>query len=339
MAATTPPLRRPVLVRGTGSIGSRYLTLLAAMADYRPLAWPLRPERAGALEAAGFDVTDGQVTDLPDKPVAAIVATDTGRHVADALTLLDDGLPLLVEKPLAPDGLAASVLVNRARAGGGPVYVAAPLRFAAALQALRTDLPTIGPLHAVRITCQSYLPDWRPGRDHRTGYAARPDEGGVLRDLIHEIDYAGWLFGWPQAVFARLQDGQTTLGIASDAGADLLWTTADGISVSLRLDYLTRTPTRDLRVHGRDGDLIWDVLAQTLTRSRPGQAAETRYFPQDSDALLAAQTRTFLAAVAGAAPAPLATLDDGLRALAVCDAARRSAASGRLEATGLEGVS
>ncbi len=37
---------------------------------------------------------------------------------------------------------------------------------------------------------QSWLPDWRPDRDYRESYSARLDEGGVLRDLVHEIDYA-----------------------------------------------------------------------------------------------------------------------------------------------------
>jgi predicted dehydrogenase len=159
----------------------------------------------------------------------------------------------------------------------------------------------------------------------------------VLRDLIHEIDYAGWLFGWPARLFAVLQDG-ARLDIASEAGADLLWTTPAGTTVSMRLDYLTRQPNRQLLANGRDGDLGWDALAQTVTCWRPGRPAETRHFPEPRHAILTAQTRAFLDTVAGRPSAILATAGDALQALAVCDAARRSALTGHVMDVDLLGL-
>jgi predicted dehydrogenase len=328
---------RTVLVRGTGSIGAQHLQVLRDLADVRPVAWPVRSERAAALATTGYDVVAGDTPPRPTALAGAILATDTGRHASDGLALLENGWDLLVEKPLAADADTAFQLTGQARRLHRHLHVAAPLRFTTALQTFRDQLPTIGPVHAVRIACQSYLPDWRPDRDYRHSYAARPDEGGVLRDLIHEIDYAGWLFGWPQSLFALLQDGKR-LGIDSEACADLLWTTSAGTAVSLRLDYLTRQPYRQLLANGRDGDLAWDALAQTVTCWRPGQPPETRHFPENRHTILTAQTRAFLDTVAGRPSAILATANDALQALAVCDAARRSALTGRAMAVELPGL-
>src|SRR6185503_7423204 len=112
------------------------------------------------------------------------VATDTGRHVADAIEALAT-CPVLVEKPLAADAPSARAIAARAAETGHRVHVACCLRFNPGLAWLRERLPNIGDVRLVDVECLSWLPDWRPGRDPRQGYAARAAEGGVLRDQTH----------------------------------------------------------------------------------------------------------------------------------------------------------
>jgi predicted dehydrogenase len=78
------------------------------------------------------------------------------------------------------------------------------------------------------------FPEWRPARDYRESYSASSEQGGVLRDLIHEIDYAVWLYGKPVAIIAQLSNSGR-LGIAAEESADLLWRTPCGATVSIRL--------------------------------------------------------------------------------------------------------
>jgi predicted dehydrogenase len=318
-----PAMHPPVLVRGTGSIGMRHLRILRDHLGRAAAAWPVRPTRAEALRAEGWTVADGWTG-------AAIVATDTGRHLADIAAALEAGAHVLAEKPLTPDARGLASLAALAQHVDRRIYVAAPLRFALGLQQARQTISRLGPLHGVRIECQSYLPDWRPRLDHRESYAARPDEGGVLRDLIHEIDYAVWLFGRPERVFARFQGG-SRLDIASEAGADLLWQSPDDVTVSLRLDYLTRTPRRRLSVYGTAGELHWDAIAQTVTLYLAGAPPVVTAFPQERDAMMAEQTAAFLQAVSGGDPGVLSTFAEGAFAVSLCDAARRSARSSREE--------
>ena len=116
----------------------------------------------------------------------------------------------------------------------------------------------IGRVHSVRIECQSFLPDWRPDRPYRQSYSARAEEGGVLRDLIHEIDYAAWIFGWPTACSGlRPEPGPTRY--RSDEMAELLWTTTAGTVISVGLDYLSRMPHQHA-CQRKHGTLEWDGI-------------------------------------------------------------------------------
>ena len=61
----------------------------------------------------------------------------------------------------------------------------------------------------------------------------------MLRDMVHEIDYAGVLFGRPDLVGGRLETSGP-LDIEAEQAATLLWTTRDRFTVTARLDYVTR---------------------------------------------------------------------------------------------------
>jgi predicted dehydrogenase len=231
---------------------------------------------------------------------------------------------------MAPDAAGAREMARAAEDAGKGLWVGCDLRFQAALNRFRERLPDIGRVHAVRIECQSYLPDWRPGRPYRLSYSARADEGGVLRDLIHEIDYAGWLFGWPASVHAQLNNSGK-LAIESEETADLLWSASGGIIVSIRLDYLTRPTRRHMTVCGERGILLWDGVRQSVMFQGADGAAEECTSTQTRDGMFTAQARAFLRCVAGEEDDRLASGLDGVRAIAVCDAARRADSAGRGE--------
>jgi predicted dehydrogenase len=181
-------------------------------------------------------------------------------------------------------------------------------------------------VHSVRVECQSYLPDWRPTRPYQESYAARPSEGGVLLDLIHEIDYTGWLFGWPGTVQARRRN-LGRLGIAEEEAVDLLWDTAEAGCVSMSLDYLTRPPRRLLRACGERGTLEWDGMAGTVSLTVAGGTSQIVRSSQTREEMFAAQAHGVLQACRDGEDPRLATAEDGIRALAVCEAARRASQS------------
>lgn len=318
----------PVLVLGTGSIGARHLKVLRSLDGFAPLALPKRRSRIAALRAEGFETVDSFEAARRRGARHCIVASDTASHPADALASLEAGLDVLVEKPLASGAAEAEAVRRRAARLRRRLCVGCLLRFSDGFREFRRLLPRIGKAHSIDIECRSYLPQWRPSRDYRRSYSARANEGGVLRDLIHEIDYAGWLFGWPALARGTLRN-TGRLGIRAEECADLCWRTRSGALVSIRLDYLTRPDRRAMVAFGERGTLALDLRAQATTLSLAGREPRVFRWRQERDELLAQQARAFVSA--GSDPR-LADGEDGVRALAVCDAARRSSKSGREEA-------
>lgn len=320
-----------IAVLGTGSAGMHHLNALRGVGGIRPLAVPVRPGRDAELRAAGFETASGLEQAFALGARACVIATDTRRHAADGLFALELGMHVLLEKPLAADAGEARALLDAAARPGRALSTACPLRFSGSLVRFRALLPEIGALHSVRVECRSYLPNWRPARPYRETYSARAADGGALRDMIHEIDYAGWLFGWPDAVTATL--GNTgRLGIEAEEWAELSWAAPSGARVTAGLDYLTRTPRRGIVAHGEAGTLEWDAVAQAVTLAEAGRPASRSVAEQPRAELFLEQARAFARAAAGGPAAPLASAEEGFLALAVCDAARLSARSLRPEA-------
>ena len=321
----------PIVVYGTGSIGFRHLQLLSRLDSTRALALPVRPSRRRELQGAGYATVDSLRQAWKDGARACVIATDTGRHRQDAEKALAAGFDLLVEKPLSVDASNAKQLLKAAKKARRKIYTACVLRFSGSLNHFRDSLAQLKKVHYVRIECQSYLPQWRPSRDYKNSYSARASEGGVLRDLIHEIDYAGWIFGWPDVLQARLSN-QGRLKIQSEESADLLWTTKSGTTVSLHLDYLTRPTQRRMAAYGESGILEWDGVLNQVTHIPSAGRAARHQIKQDRDRMYADQLQEFQEAVfEKKTPAYLASGLDGFRALAVCDAARLSSKSQRVQ--------
>jgi predicted dehydrogenase len=152
----------------------------------------------------------------------------------------------------------------------------------------------------------------------------------VLLDLIHEIDYAVWLFGAPSRAFARLSNSGH-LGIETEEAADCFWETPSGASLSMRLDYVTRSMRRTMHAYGANGEIEWDGVRQSVSVRVDG-AVESKEFPQPRDVTMRDQDSAFLRAASGGDPATLTQFAEGALAVSICDAARRSSASGRYEA-------
>ena len=281
-----------------------------------------RPEAAAELKAAGVAVAPNLASAGAS---ACVVASETARHAADAEAAFALGLDVLVEKPLAPDAAQGRRLADSAKRQGRRAYVACVMRFSPSLALLKERLPELGALHAVRAECRSYLPDWRPGRDYKAGYSADAAQGGVLRDLVHEVDYCGWLFGFPaQATGSAANLGR--LGIQAEEAAEILWNLPGGGTLSIGLDYLTRRARRGLVADGERGTLSWNAMTGTVTLTPLSGPARSDSRAEDVDARFLAQATAFLGELDGRRDERLASFEDGVKALNVLDAARKGLA-------------
>jgi predicted dehydrogenase len=95
---------------------------------------------------------------------------------------------------------------------------------------------------------------------------------------------------------------------------------------------LTRPPRRHMTVFGRNGTWTWDGISNLAVYDAASGKTEQFVSTQTKDAMFTDQARAFLGAGEGEEDPRLASGVDGIRALLICDAARRASLSRREEA-------
>jgi predicted dehydrogenase len=87
--------------------------------------------------------------------------------------------------------------------------------------------------------------------------------GGVVLDLIHEIDYARWLFGDLESVKAHV-GSVSALDIETEDIAEIICRTTNGAIGRIHQDYFRRRPKRRLEVVCSDGVVEADIQNHTV---------------------------------------------------------------------------
>lgn len=246
-------------VLGLGSIGRRHIRNLLHLGQ-NVLAFDPAPDSGKQFAeefGEGFSTRE-KVLDAAD---ALVIASPNAFHLCDLEDAIANGIPTLVEKPFAHDANRAAELVKRAKCSGLIIAAAHNLRYRLVVQRVRELISSglIGKPLWAHFLCASWLPDWRPHQDYRTNYAADRETGGVIFDLIHELDLAFHLLG-PAEVHSGVAVRSGVLEIESEDMADLVLRHASGCQTSLHLDYITRPRRRCFTIAGVDGMLTADLL-------------------------------------------------------------------------------
>lgn len=291
--------RRTIAVLGLGSIGMRHarnlMELGCDVTGYDP-----DPQCRQALKDAGGTVARSRM-DAIEACDAVIVATPNVQHVDDLAVAIEAHRHAFVEKPLAHSSDGVGNLINAAARQNTLVFAGFMLRYHPVVERLHQLLSerAVGEVYSLRVACGSWLPSWRPQDDYRTGYAADPVSGGVIFDIVHEIDLACHLMG-PAVVTACVARRSGLLDIASEDIADLVLTHENGVQSNLHLDYLARPPVREGSIYGSGGTLHYDLNARTFRRlDVDGAERESQVFPGGWSDDYVAEMRDFLDCLEG----------------------------------------
>lgn len=255
-----------VLITGLGSIGERHAKLLSQREEAIELI-AYRSEYSESQDS--LDIRE--FTDLDEalklNPDIAFITNPTFLHVETALKCARAGCNLFVEKPLSHSLTGVDELIREADSRGLITMVGCQLRFDPVLNRVHelVNSERFGQALSFRIYSGSYLPDWRPQQDYRKSYSADPNKGGgVVLDLIHELDYLHWIFDKPSQIQSEITHVDS-LEIDSEAIAEIVVRTKQDIVGNVHLSYCRKQPRREIEVVCEDGTVIGDLANRTLT--------------------------------------------------------------------------
>ncbi len=256
-----------VLFVGLGSIGTRHLKNLYELSKQKGINLSVHALRNSLSRALPSDVkaliqsefTNDTIKNAPNYDIV-FITNPTVNHYSAMNLLKDKTNSFFIEKPIFEHcNYELSDCINE----GQKAYIAAPMRYCKTMLVLKEMLAKLE-VYSIRAICSSYLPDWRKGVDYTKVYSAHKEMGGgVDIDLIHEWDYLTQLFGEPKKVcsfsgtYSHLQINSCDLAVYIAQFEKQL--------CELHLDYFGRDYKRILELYCKEGTVIADFGAGTLT--------------------------------------------------------------------------
>jgi len=313
-------------VIGVGSMGRNHARVdwespevqLVGVADQRETVVKAIAERYNTRAYTDFRyLLDEQ------KPDAVTIAVPTICHMEVAMEVIQRGIHLLIEKPIAFSVDEARVMIEAARKANVQLMVGHIERFNPAVIALKKHLVDheLGHVFQIDARRQGPLPE-------------RISDVGVVVDLaVHDLDIMRYV---TQAEITRVY-AETEHGIHSQK-EDLLSGVvrlSNGTIGTLLINWITPTKIREFYATGERGMFKVDYLTQDLyfyeNAKADGGEWDTlrvlrgvsegkmvRYYIEKREPLRV-EHEAFIAAVRGEAPIAVSG-DDGLRALMLAEA-------------------
>lgn len=306
-----------ILVTGRGAIARRHVQHLRVLS---PDATVAVVASAGAVDEAlsPCEIVPDFARGIAWRPDAVVIASVSSRHAGELDTCLQLGLPCLAEKPIAVTAGELAMLRRVAAVAQVPVQVGCNLRHLPALVRLKELLAggTLGRLVRAQLEVGQDLRQWRPGREVAASYSASAAlGGGVVFDLVHEIDMACWLLG-PLQVKAAIGRHLSSLPGDCDDVHTALLQDAGGAPVTVALDYVAQLAVRRYAFVAERGTVVCDLMERRLTvATREGVRTETDAAADfDIGQTYAAQLSDWLAALSDPRRLLVSPLEDAFEA-------------------------
>ncbi|MDY0087848.1 MAG: Gfo/Idh/MocA family oxidoreductase [Coriobacteriia bacterium] len=236
-------------VIGAGNMGRHHIRILGRMSDVQFVGVvDLDVKRASHHAALVGGAVFTHLDELPDVDFA-IVATPTQEHLHTALALIDRGVSLMVEKPLAENPEDARRIAEAADDAGVVLAVGHVERFNAAVSVLA------GLAHdPVMLSFERLSP-----------YTPRIKDSVVFDLMVHDLDLACWIAGaYPTRIEAM---GTRVFSDSLDVASALL-EFPSGCIASLQASRMTQDKVRRISVSERKRFLVADSIRQDVSIKR-----------------------------------------------------------------------
>lgn len=249
-----------VLFIGLGSIGKRHLEVLKNLEnDVEIIAYRSNKNSEKVEGVRSYYSLDKALNKSPD---IVFITNPTSLHIRYAKKCAEAGCNLFLEKPLSHNLNDCKHLINIVEEKELITLMGCNMRFNPVIKKIREIILNneINNIYSYRIECGSYLPDWHLNEDYRESYSARKDlGGGVILDLIHEIDYAYWLFGEIESI--QSYSGHIShLQINTEDVAEIILKNDTDVLGNIHLDYFRFNSKRNIEIISKNFIIEADLL-------------------------------------------------------------------------------
>lgn len=305
---------------GYGSIGERHTrNLMALRQDVTVLtkrrdidAVPVVHDWRTFVNAGPYDVV--------------VVANETASHATTLRRVLAmKPRAVFVEKPLSHTVKSVKDLVGAYRRARISLWVGYNFQFFRPFLRVKQLLKTrrLGKIYAMRVFVGQDLRGWRK-RDYRKGYSSSKQAGGgVLLDLVHDINYPAWMFEESLQAKASVVKKVSSLQISTEDIAESILVSKSGVIVSVHQDYLRIPGRRSLEIIAENGSLLWDSESDQLMIAGAYGKKKTERLPVDRNVMYLNEMRSFLSRVRS--KTVFSNGDEAVRDLAVIERIKRLA--------------
>jgi predicted dehydrogenase len=239
-----------IAVVGAGIMGTNHVRVLRTLGDCKIVGVvdtdQERGEKLAAVACAPYLSDAGEVSAIAD---AAILAVPSEKHAAVGIPLLEAGLDLLVEKPIATDVADAAALVAAAERADRILMIGHVERYNPA--ALELSRLVADPIH-IALT--------------RVGpFSSRVTVDVVLDLMIHDLDLVLSLVGAPVAAVQAM--GRNVRSEALDIATALV-RFENGVTATVTASRAGQTKIRQIELTQRENSVVADLIRQDVTINR-----------------------------------------------------------------------
>jgi len=253
-----------VLVVGLGSIGRRHIQILRE--TIQGDIFVLRQRTKSPQDLPGVTGYFYRWADVLTTSIDfAVICNPTPLHIPTALTLAQNGIPFLMEKPVCASLDGTSRLLRLVQNRRLPVLIGFNWRYHYLYKKIKE-------IHASRKLGRplsfysemgQFLPDWRAYDYTESSSARKKLGGGVIFDLTHEINLAVDLMGEVRTLTC-LKSRVSSLKIDTEDIAEITFSHLNNRISHIHLDYLQKAYTHKIKLIYENGELFWDHSRGTL---------------------------------------------------------------------------
>lgn len=255
-----------ICIIGLGSIGRKHLENVVTVLKERSMKYEIDALRSShtALQEKEHNSISQQyysINEMPNDYDIIFITNPTSLHYDTIRKTINKTKHMFIEKPVFESTLYR--IADLPLKKDGIYYVACPLRHKSILKYVKQSIICKEKIVSARIISTSYLPSWRKETDYRIVYSAKKDlGGGVTKDLIHEWDYAVYLFGPPDRVM-NLKGHISNLEIDSD-DISIYIAEYPNMFLEMHLDYIGHKTERIIQIFTNEKRIDVDLLSDTI---------------------------------------------------------------------------